>query len=201
MDYVIVNKIAKGYFMDTCIHKIDHENNPLMYIKMAFLTTRFTDETLRENMRFRATHKVACIYNLMVPIAEHHPFRNLYVLEMNNTKDELVGIGVITKKRWPKEQVYENPYYNRYTYKGDLYFPSSELPPQFVKELEDRLFRGKGHLKRGKSMTQFPDKWLKKEYYDMMFDVQMKRTDVTSLPVASLPVASLDACLPDGLKT
>jgi len=163
---------------------------------MAFLTTRFTDETLRENMRFRATHKVACIYNLMVPIAEHHPFRNLYVLEMNNTKDELVGIGVITKKRWPKEQVYENPYYNRYTYKGDLYFPSSELPPQFVKELEDRLFRGKGHLKRGKSMTQFPDKWLKKEYFDMMFDVQMKRTAATSLD-ACLPVASLS----DGLKS
>ena len=135
---------------------------------MAFLTTRFTDETLCENMRYRSTHGIACIYNLMVPIADHHPFRNLYILEMNNTQDTLVGVGVITKKRWPKEQVYENPYYNRYTYKGDLYIPSTELPPEFVKELEDRLFRGKSHMKRGKSMTHFPDKWLKKEYFDIM---------------------------------
>jgi len=135
---------------------------------MAFLTTRFTDETLCENMRYRLAHKVPCIYNLMVPIADHHPFHNLYILEMNNTQDKLVGIGVITKKRCPKEQVYENPYYNRYTYKGDLYFPSGELPPGFVKEVEDRLFRGKSHMKRGKSVTQFPDKWLKKEYLEIM---------------------------------
>jgi hypothetical protein len=51
-------------------------------------------------------------------------------------------------------------------------------------------------MKRGKSMTQFPDKWLKKEYFDMMFDVQMKRTAATSLDT-SLPVASLS----DGLKS
>jgi hypothetical protein len=106
----------------------------------------------------------------MVPIAEHHPFHNLYVLEMNNTQDTLVGIGIITKKRWPKEQVYENPYYNRYTYKGDLYIPASDLPPEFVRELEDRLFRGKSHMKRGKSMTQFPDKWLKKEYFEILHE-------------------------------
>jgi len=36
----------------------------------------------------------------------------------------------------------------------------------------------------------------------MMFDVQMKRTAVASLPVASLPVASLPvASLPDVLKS
>jgi hypothetical protein len=35
-------------------------------------------------------------------------------------------------------------------------------------ELETTLFKGRGHLKRGKSMTQFPAKRLKKEYYDFV---------------------------------
>jgi hypothetical protein len=137
---------------------------------MTFLTTRFTNETLAENLRYRDTHQHACIYGLGIAISEKHqePF---YVLEMNNTTNELVGIGQITKTTIPRTHIYSNPYYNRYIYKGTRYIPASQIPPPLKQELEQRLFQGKSHLKRGKSMTQFPPKWLKQEYYDFMLGV------------------------------
>jgi hypothetical protein len=134
---------------------------------MTFLTTRFTTETLAENLRYRDTHQEVCIYGLGVPISDKHPHTPLYVLEMNNSTNELVGIGIITKKIYPRVQIYQNPYYNRYIYKGNHYIPASELPQDIREELETKLFKGRSHLKRGKSMTQFPSKWLKKEYYDI----------------------------------
>ena len=134
---------------------------------MTFLTTRFTAETLAENLRYRDTHQHACIYGLGVPISDKHqePF---YVLEMNNTTNELIGIGIISKRTQPRTQIYLNPYYNRYIYKGSKYIPAEQIPKDMKQEMEEKLFKGKGHLKRGKSMTQYPAKWLKKEYYDFM---------------------------------
>jgi len=134
---------------------------------MTFLTTRFTNETWAENLRYRDTHQHACIYGLGVPISDKHqePF---YVLEMNNTTNELIGIGIIHKRTQPRTQIYVNPYYNRYIYKGSRYIPAQDMPIQMKEEMEEKLFKGKGHLKRGKSMTQYPPKWLKKEYYDFM---------------------------------
>lgn len=139
---------------------------------MTFLTTRFTNETLAENLRFRENNHVACIYNVIVPISDKHPYKDLYILEMNNTENKLIGIGVITKKIWPREPVYSDPSYNRYTYKGYKHIPVSELPETMVQELEEKMFRGRGHLKRGKSFTQFPDKWLKPEYFEFMSKIE-----------------------------
>ena len=76
--------------------------------------------------------------------------------------------GVITKKINTRVQIYANPYYNRYIYKGNHYIPADKIPTTIREELEEKLFKGRGHLKRGKSMTQVPPKWLKKEYYDFM---------------------------------
>lgn len=136
---------------------------------MTFLTTRFTEETLMENLYYRDTHQYSCIYGVCVAIPEKHqePF---YVLEMNNTTNELVGIGIITKNTIIGKKIYKNPFYNRYIYKGEKYISSEKIPIQMKEELEEKLFRGRSHMKRGKSMTQYPPKWLKKEYYDFMRD-------------------------------
>lgn len=139
---------------------------------MTFLTTRFTNETLSENLRARDTHQVPCLYGLCVPISPKHqePF---YVLEMNNSTNKLVGVGIITKKTSPRLSVYANPYYNRYIYKGTRHIPASDIPPDILEELEEKLFKGRGHLKRGKSITQFPAKWLRKEYYDWIEAIEI----------------------------
>ena len=135
---------------------------------MTFLTTRFTDETLSENISFRRHNNIPCIYNVAVPISDQHPYKDLYVIEMNNSQNVIVGIGIITKKICPRERIYTDPSYNRYTYKGKYYIPREEIPPWMIDELEEKLFYGKGHMKRGKSMTKFPDKWLKKDYYEFI---------------------------------
>ena len=135
---------------------------------MTFLTTRFTEETLQQNLRFRENNNIACIYNVIVPISDKHPYKDLYILEMNNTTNKLMGIGIITKKIWPREPVYSDPSYNRYTYKGTRHICAADLPATMVQELEEKLFYGRGHLKRGKSITQFPDKWLKPEYFNFL---------------------------------
>jgi hypothetical protein len=91
---------------------------------------------------------------------------------MNNSTNELVGVGIITYKTSPRISVYANPFYNRYIYKGSQYIPAREIPPEIREALEEKLFKGRGHLKRGTSMTQFPPKWLHLEYYDWIESVQ-----------------------------
>ena len=92
---------------------------------------------------------------------------------MNNSTNQLLGVGIITKKIHSRVSIYANPYYNRYIYKGNHYIPAEQIPVAIREDLENKLFKGKGHLKRGKSMTQFPPKWLKKEYYDWI-DLNLK---------------------------
>lgn len=152
---------------------------------MTFLTTRFTRETWAENNRYRDTHQ-ECIYGLGVPISDKHPHGPLYILEMNNTTNQLMGIGIITKKIHPRVSIYMNPYYNRYIYKGNHYIPASDIPTEIREELEARLFKGRGHLKRGKSMTQFPAKWLKQDYYDFVENYRNRNVNGSSLPIHKL---------------
>ncbi len=149
---------------------------------MTFLTTRFTTETWAENSRYRDTHQERCVYGLGVPISEKHPYGPLYILEMNNTTNQLMGIGILTKKIHPRVSIYVNPYYNRYIYKGNHYIPASDIPLPIREELETRLFKGRGHLKRGKSMTQFPAKWLKQEYYEFVQSYLNIKESGSSLP-------------------
>ncbi len=139
---------------------------------MTFLTTRFTTETWLENKRFRDTHTIPCIYGLGVPISDKHPYNPLYILEMNNSTNKLIGIGILSKKIHSRVPLYSNPYYNRYIYKGDRYIPAEKIPEEIRMELESTLFHGKGHMKRGKSMTVLPAKRLKPEYYDFMNQYQ-----------------------------
>ena len=143
---------------------------------MTFLTTRFTDETLRENLRARDTYQIPCLYGLCVAISPKHQ-EPLYILEMNNTTNELVGIGIITHETRPKIRIYANPFYNRYIYEGTTHIPANEIPHSIREAIEEKCFKGRGHLKRGKSMTQFPPKWLDLAYYEWIEQVTSKSTE------------------------
>jgi hypothetical protein len=138
---------------------------------MALLTTRFTDETLRENRRYRENQNVACIYGSLLKLSEHLPYENLFVLEMNNSQNKLAGIGVISKKFHPREKVYSDVSYNMYTYKGKYHILPEELPEEMLIELEKLLFYGKSHLKRGGSVMRFPEKWVKPEYIKILIEI------------------------------
>jgi hypothetical protein len=124
------------------------------------LTTRFTTETFQENKRYRDTHNIPCIYSSSLPISDKLPYQDYYILEMNNTTNRIIGIGNISKTLQPIAQIYSYKYYNRYTYKGAMYAEiNDDLPEKYkeiIKNVERKIFYGRGHLKRGSSFTSFP---------------------------------------------
>jgi hypothetical protein len=137
---------------------------------MTFLTTRFTEDTLRENLRARETHQIPCLYGLCVAISPKHQ-EPLYILEMNNTTNQLEGIGIITHQTRSRLRIYANPFYNRYIYEGSQHIPADQIPTSSRQAIEEKCFKGRSHLKRGKSMTQYPPKWLDLAYYDWIESV------------------------------
>jgi hypothetical protein len=123
------------------------------------LTTRFTTETYQENKRYRENNQIPAIYSTSLPISDKLPYQDYYVLEMNNSTNKIVGISKISKNLQPVAKIYSYKYYNRYTYKGDTYVSAEEFSPKLktlIEEIEQKIFYGKGHLKRGSSFTSFP---------------------------------------------
>ena len=133
------------------------------------LLSRFTNETLMENRRWRETHNIPCIYSNSLAISDNLPLIDYFVIEMNINTNKIAGIGLIENKlvkRGPK--IYSNPYFNRYIYSGKYFIPIEEIQNvKILEELEKMLFYGKGHLKRG-GLTLFPPKLLKKEYFEWL---------------------------------
>lgn len=125
------------------------------------MTVRFTDETWKENSTYRKSLKsMKCIYCSPVEVARKIPYGALmYVIEMNNDRNKIMGIGLIKNSVLPKtHQVHSDKNYNRYCYGGTLYiareeFKESEKP--LIELIEMFCFRGKTHMKRSHGMSTF----------------------------------------------
>ena len=132
------------------------------------MLTRFNNNTQNENERWKQTNDYSgCIYNSPVHIKESIPLMiTLYVIEMNNDTNKIIGFGKILNKVYTdrKYRIYEERNYNRYTYRGAKRL-TQELKEnsEFLKKLEERVFKGKSHLKRGQGITQVPND-VKKTY-------------------------------------
>jgi hypothetical protein len=90
----------------------------------------------------------------------------VYVIEMNNQTNQIAGIGLIRNKcatdRYYK--VHQDSNTNRYTYIGDYYLSRETIyhtNPFLVEILEQILFKGKTHSKRGFGLSLLPEKVLK----------------------------------------
>ena len=136
-------------------------------------TTRFSSSTYEENKQCKLVKMngfQGCLYGTSIPLPVVVPKdKYLFVLDMNNTTNKLMGVGFI-KNLLAKDQdvrIYDNPSFNRYIYKTNFYVSfegmgsSSSAWEQFIKdEFEAHLFYGKGNLKRGGGFTRFPVKKL-----------------------------------------
>lgn len=90
-----------------------------MSIRLA--VTHFNNNTFLENERWREINNyVGCIYNSPVSIKQTIMlFSKIYVIEMNNETNKIIGIGLIKNKIIPKpHKIYSDNNYNRYTYYG-----------------------------------------------------------------------------------
>ena len=145
---------------------------------MFYVTGRFNNETLDTNYAYRKKHNFACIYccptQLSPKIYYNAP---IFVIEMNNSTNKIQGIGLIKNNCETKKyfKVHSDSNTNRYTYIGN-YFLDREIiyayNSQLVFVLEEILFKGKTHSKRGSGLTLFPEKILK---FDICQEINVKK--------------------------
>jgi len=130
--------------------------------KHTLATTRFNDFTWEENCKMRQKNTNAkCIYAVPIQIANKVRLdSNVFVLEMNNDRDSIMGVGLI--KNHPvagKYTVHSVPNYNRFVYIGKWRIDREDMKAdelETLRLLEAVCFRGVCHSKRGQGITALP---------------------------------------------
>ena len=138
--------------------------------KQHIMTTRFNHATWSENVAFRKGHsKFGCIYG--TPEQNNSKFNDdsiLFVLEMNNETNKIMGIGMIKNITHVKKyRIYNDDNYNRYAYIGKYRIDRVEVgeEDEFIFRVFDELcFNGSRHQKRLRGIKSFP--------IDMLFKVK-----------------------------
>ena len=127
--------------------------------------TRFNNKTWNENQEYREKKQIeGCLYPCPAKIGESIPLHStLFVFEMNNETNEIMGIGLIRNfLRMDKYyKVYSEGNYNRYTYQSPFRISRAEFTEnedQFCKQMETIVFKGKDHIKRGRGIQMIPPK-------------------------------------------
>jgi len=147
------------------------------------MVTRFNNNTENENSRWRDKYEFdGCIYNSPVRIKDSVPLMiHLIIIEMNNDKNKIIGFGKIKNKVYTDRtyRIYEERNYNRYTYRGakriEIENINNKDIQEKIKKLEERLFKGKSHLKRGHGITQLPID-IKNEYLKLITELFLSTT-------------------------
>lgn len=132
-------------------------------------STRFNNSTFKENEKYRIKTNNACVYcspQRMSPKIK--PDSLVFIVEMNNELNQIEGIGLIknTVNLDKYFKVYETCNFNRYVFKGKYRISREELMRynnKVVEILDNLLFKGKTHLKRGSGITTITEKLLNNE--------------------------------------
>ena len=132
----------------------------------SLVTSRFNNETLNANYVYRKKHNFKCMYCAPLELSPKILYNTLvFVVEMNNETNKIAGIGLIKNKPVTKRyyKVHEDGNTNRFIYIGN-YFLEREIiddyNPLLVYVLEEILFKGYTHSKRGLGLTLIPEKVL-----------------------------------------
>ena len=131
-------------------------------------TTRFSNKTFKENKEWRRKNNWnGCIYGSCIPIAQTPNYRQvekderIFIIEMNNDENKIMGIGCIKNniRHDFTTRIYSDLEYNRYIYRSNFRIERNSINKEILDFLEEALFKGKGHLKRGQGITMINIKW------------------------------------------
>lgn len=146
-------------------------------LKHNIMTSRFNNDTFQENKHFREKNPhIGCVYCAPFPVSIDIPKDNiLYVLEMNNDINQIMGIGMVTNRtsKYVKS-VYNHGNYNRHIYIGKYRIDRTELTHDeeiIMKAFDILCFKTNYHMKRGQGLLQFPTQSLyriKKQVIDLV---------------------------------
>jgi len=142
------------------------------------VSARFNNETWNENLQARERKQKKCLYGSpqeMSPKIEYNS--PVFVVEMNNSKNQIEGIGLIKNKPDLEKyyRIHSDGNYNRYVYIGKYHINRNiilEYNEPLINALDYILFKGKSHLKRGAGFTTIPEKLLK---HDICKDINIKK--------------------------
>ena len=140
-------------------------------------TTRFTSDTYYQNQRYRdSVDWNGALYGSMLRFPENTPDKLLFILDMNNTTNKIMGIGLVVNKlaRDQSISIYSKSSFNNYIYKSKYYIQlvdveyQTEIQSEWTKfieeEFERKLFYGKSNSKRGGGFMAFPRKFLRDKH-------------------------------------
>lgn len=148
--------------------------------------TRFNNKTWEENCNYRDKNEMnGCCYGtpvlLQIDIAIG---ALLYILEMNNDKNQIMGIGLIRNHNRADKRycVYSDGNYNRYNYRSEYRIDRSEFKKKnnsLLELFELLVFKGYTHLKRGhgiqlikkKKYKEIENKFSKEKILSMVKDL------------------------------
>jgi hypothetical protein len=144
----------------------------------SIVTVRFNNETLEKNYLYRRKKGFVCMYCTPLELSPKISYNSpVFVIEMNNSTNKIEGIGFIKNKPVNDKyhKVHTDGNTNRYTYIGK-YFICRELIEEYnsllVYVLDQILFKGKTHSKRGTGLTLIPEKVLK---FEVCQDINVKK--------------------------
>ena len=142
------------------------------------VTIRFDNETLQLNYENRINRGLPCIYASPHEMS-HKIYLNspVFVIEMNNSTNKIEGIGLIKNKPTTDKyyKIQQNQCYNRYVYFGEYHIDRTTIElynPYLVYVLDQILFKGYTHSKRGAGFTTIPEKVLT---FDICKDINIKK--------------------------
>lgn len=136
--------------------------------------TRFNCNTSQENINYKIKNNIkGILYGVPILIYNKYPLNTiLFVVEMNNETNEILGIGIIRNKIVidKKYCIYNNLEYNRYIYKGDYWLSREYIlrnNEKVIEILENILFKKKSNVKRQSGITIITQKvWSHWKDYD-----------------------------------
>jgi hypothetical protein len=136
------------------------------------VTGRYNNETWESTMSYRLKKGLQCIYAPPCKLSSNIDLDSpVFVIEMNNSVNEIMGIGLI-KNKLVTDKVYKvqkDTNCNRYIYIGEYHISREILDdynPDLVYVLDEILFKGYTHSKRGSGLTKLPEKVLTLEICD-----------------------------------
>ncbi len=108
---------------------------------------------------------IQCVYGTPQPITAKIDIHEVVcVVEMNNTTNKIVGIGMVRNTPYIQRLViYNTNDFNQYVFVGKYRLERDEVPQDVVNALDYVLFKEKTHMKRGAGVTMIPEKLLRHE--------------------------------------
>ena len=142
------------------------------------VTGRFNNNTLVTNYSYREKNGIKCIYCVPTKLSPKILYDSqVFVIEMNNSTNKIEGIGLIKNRIETQKyyKVHSDTNTNRYTYVGKHFIDRNTIAiynSELIHILDQILFKGKTHSKRGSGLTTIPEKVLK---FDICKDIDVKK--------------------------